>query len=106
MADITKHDTEEEGEGYDRKDRRVYFFVVRHTICVHDLLEHVGDIILSKECRRFYIVLIDLNESGCLDVVVLALDLVDTHQHLLVVQSGNPAEACVELILLLESIQV
>ena len=106
MADITKHDTKEEGEGYDCKNWRVYFFVVRHTICVYDLLEHVSDIILSEKCGRFYIVLVDLYKGWCLYVVVLALDLVDAHKHLFVVNRGDPAETCVELLFLLELIQV
>ena len=50
--------------------------------------------------------LVDLYKGGCLYVVVLALDLVDAHKHLLVVNRGDPAETSVELLLLLELIQV
>ena len=50
--------------------------------------------------------LVDLYKGGCLYVVILALDLVDAHKHLLVVNRWDPAETCVELLLLLELIQV
>jgi hypothetical protein len=51
-------------------------------------------------------VVINLGEGGRLDVVVLALELVDAHQHLLVVDRGDPAEARIQLLLLLEPVQV
>jgi hypothetical protein len=48
VADITKHNAEEEREGHDRENRRVYLLIVRHTISINDLLEDPCHLVLSK----------------------------------------------------------
>ena len=48
VTDITKHNTEEEREGDDGENRRVYLLIVRHTICINDLLEDPCHLVLSK----------------------------------------------------------
>jgi hypothetical protein len=39
MEDITKHNTEEEGEGNDSKDGRIDFLILRNTIGIDYFLE-------------------------------------------------------------------
>ncbi len=45
MAQITEHDTKEEGECDDSEDCRIDFLVHRNTVGVHDLLEDPCEII-------------------------------------------------------------
>jgi len=65
MTDITKHDSEEEGEGNDSKDTWVNFFVHWDTISVNDLLESGGEFIHLQISGRLNIVVLEsLEVSG------------------------------------------
>ena len=50
--------------------------------------------------------LFDLGKGRSVNVVVLALELVDAHKHFLVVDCGDPAKARKELLILLELVKV
>lgn len=47
---VTKHDSKEEGEGDNREGGWVGLPVLGHTICVHNLLERVGDFVGLEVC--------------------------------------------------------
>lgn len=50
VAKVTKHDSKEEGEGDNCEGGWVGLSVLGHTICVHNLLEGVGDLVGLKVC--------------------------------------------------------
>jgi hypothetical protein len=52
VTHISKHDTEQEGEGNYTKDWRVYFFVVGYTVGIDNFLEYPSELIHSEETRR------------------------------------------------------
>lgn len=51
MTDITKHDSKEERKGDDCEDGRICFLEHWNTICVHNLLEGIGEFIRLNVSR-------------------------------------------------------
>jgi hypothetical protein len=49
MHDITEHNTEEEGEGYNSEDSRVDFLECWYTISVNNFLEGVCKFVVLEE---------------------------------------------------------
>ena len=45
MADVTKHDSKEEGESDAREKRRVHLFILRHIKKIDDYLEAKSELI-------------------------------------------------------------
>lgn len=54
MAQVTKHDSEEEREGDNSENSRVYFFMHGDTISIDDLLENFSKFIRFDISGRFY----------------------------------------------------
>lgn len=74
MHDITKHDSEQEGEGDDGGDGRVEFLVIWSTISINNKLENINKIISLK--RRWlchiYIGSIDLLKSQSHEILLVS----------------------------------
>lgn len=45
MANVPKHYTEEERKGHAGEHCRVYFFVGRNSVCVHDFLKRTCEVV-------------------------------------------------------------
>ncbi len=56
VANVTEHDSEEEGEGDDGEDSGVGLLVPRHTVCIHDVLKRLREFV-RPEVRRWGLVL-------------------------------------------------
>lgn len=54
MAQIAKHDSEEEWECYNSKNSWIYFFMHGNTICIDDLLENFSKFIRFDISGRLY----------------------------------------------------
>ena len=54
MANISEHNTEKEGECNTSENCWINFFVGRHTISVHDLLEYSCELVHSEQAWRSY----------------------------------------------------
>jgi hypothetical protein len=54
MADISKHDSEEKGEGDTAVKGWVEFLVTRHSVGVHYLLERIRKFISRQKGRRLH----------------------------------------------------
>ena len=51
MANITEHDSKEEGECNDREQSRIHLLVVGHTICINNLLKWSCEVVGFEESR-------------------------------------------------------
>ena len=60
MANISEHNTKEEGEGHTGKKGRINFFIEWYPVCVHDILVHLGKSVGFNVCRRLYLVIANL----------------------------------------------
>ena len=52
VTNVTKHDSEQEGESDDGEETRIDFLVSRDTIAVHDRLERLRELVRALKCRR------------------------------------------------------
>jgi hypothetical protein len=59
MPNISKHNTEEEGEGDTGETGWIHFLVIWHTIGINNLLENGCELICFEHSRRFHSVLVD-----------------------------------------------
>jgi hypothetical protein len=53
VANIAEHNTEKERESYNRKNCRIYFFMHRNAIGIHDFLEDICEIVGLDKGRWF-----------------------------------------------------
>ena len=60
MANISEHNTKEEGEGNTGKKGRINFFIEWYPVCVHDILVRLGKSVGFNVCRRLYLVIANL----------------------------------------------
>lgn len=105
MADITEHDSVQEGESDDGKDSRVGFFVGRHAVSVDDVLEDLGDLVHAEVARRLDVVLRYKFECGHFDVLVLFLDSLYHLERAGLLTLRNPTETHKQLVTLLKLVQ-
>ena len=93
------------GEGHDSEDRGVDLLVGGDAVRVDDLLEDPCDLVEAEQTRGPHRVVLDHLECGYLNVAVALLEPLDLSEYLLVVLAGYPAEAQVQLVLLLELVE-
>jgi hypothetical protein len=90
MTNISKHNTEEEGESNAGKHTWVDFFVGWHTIGVHNFLEYGSELIKPEQTRRSDSMVIDNLEGRNIYVLVSFLNVFNFFKHLLHILSRNP----------------
>jgi hypothetical protein len=91
MANISKHNTKEEGESDACKHTWVDFFVGWHTIGVNNFLEYRSELVKPEQTRRSDSMVTDYLEGRNLYVLVSFLNVFDFFKHLLHILSRNPA---------------
>jgi hypothetical protein len=64
MTNVTKHDSEEEGESDDCKESRIDFLVGSDTVRVDDSLESRGELVGRVECRWVFECATFMEDSG------------------------------------------
>ena len=60
MANISEHDTKEEGEGHTGKKGWINFLIQRYSVGVHYILVHLGKSVGFNKSRRLYLVVANL----------------------------------------------
>ena len=92
MSQITEHDTEEEWEGNNSEDSWVYFAIVREAVSVDNVLEWLGEIIISEVGGWLNARVNQLSDLRTHDIAVL-LKLSDDIEHFHFIAHWNPAQA-------------
>ena len=93
MANITKHDTEKEGEGHHCENSRIDFLIVGYTIGINDLLEDPSNIISAEQRRWLDAMIMNNLELRNLDISVLLLDSFNLSHGGFIVKLGDPAKS-------------